>query len=293
MSKVEQNLFSALGRSASVLLSNQINMHLLKYFNTSEILLTVSCMHFLVDTFPDKTSATWHTLSELMHSIVIQSLANYISTGFDPITNLINVLIVMQFMDCIPAVTGWVGKDLQSFNINVTYIFADLLSSQMSENGIPFFGGVLGICLRGQGLFGKTMGYTGMTMLCKFLFSVQGMGELTLSWPVFILYFMSHLSNTFKLDDYYEFGLFKASDAVFSGLASYGVSAQVISMGFIFLLQAQPEDSVWTGICSLVLVNTASSYILDQVNFISNTDPILSALIIVTIVHFAVIVLIK
>ena len=293
-SVTEEKIFAAIGRSASVVLSNQINQHLLQYFSVSEILLMVVCMQAFISSIPSVPgfNASWHLLNDITQSIVIQALANYVSSGQNAVVIVFDLVLVIQVLDWVPAATGWVGKDIESFTTNVTYIFADQLSGLLSSLGVPLFGAALGICMRGQGLLGKTLAYTGVTTLCTFLFtSVAGTGELSLSWPVFVLYFVSEICRSYQFQDFLEFGLFKASDAAFSGLQAFNVGPDVIALGFAILLMVRPTDTVWTGICALVFVNAGASWVLGKINFISSTDPVLAGLVVVTFVHFASIAL--
>ena len=285
----EEKVLSAISRSASVVLSAQINRQLLAYFSATELLLIVLVMHVLfnsIQSVPGFTAA-WNALRELMQSIVIQALANYASTASAPGMSVLHLLAVIEILECLPTLQGWVGQDLDSFTTNVTYIFADQLQAYLLQANIPLLGGVLGICLRGDSLVGKTLAFTGVTTLTACLFSaILGEGELALAWPVMLLYFISEICRTYDFQDFLNFGLFKASDAAFNGLSARGVPPQTIAMGFIFLLTTQPTDTVWTGTCSLVFVQASSVFLLNQINFISNTDPVLAGLCVVTFVYF-------
>lgn len=285
----EEKMLSAISRSAAVVLSTQINRQLLLYFSATELLLIVMCMHVLFHSIQSVPGfgAAWNALRELMQSIVIQALAGYASRGANAPTTILHLLAVIQVLEFLPAVRGWVGRDLDSFTTNVTYIFADQLTAYLEAAGVPLFGAVLGLCLGGQGLLGKTLAYTGVTTLSTCLFSaVLAGGELALAWPVMLLYFISELCRTYDCQDFLDFGLFKASNAAFTGLSARQVPPQTVAMGFVFLLTVQPKDTVWTGVCALVLVQASSVYLMAQINFIANTDPALAGLSIVTFVYF-------
>lgn len=284
-----EKALAAISRSAAVVLSTQINRLLLNYFSSTGLLMIVICLHVLLSVAQVVPGfrAAWGSLQSLMQSIVIQSIANYVSTTPSPVLSVLHILAVIQILECLPELQGWVGQDLDSFTTNVTYIFATQLEAYLEAARLPLFGAVLGICMQGQGLLGKTLAYTGVTTLSNCLFSaVLGGGELALAWPVMLLYFASEVCKTYALQDFLEFGLFKASSAVFDGLSAHRVPPQTIAMGFTFLLTLLPADTVWTGTCALVFVQATSAFLLAQINSIANTDPILAGLCAVTFVYF-------
>ena len=106
-----------------------------------------------------------------------------------------------------------------------------------------------------------------------------------------MLYFVVEISGHYNLDTFVDFGLFKASDAAYNGLLALNAPPQTIAMGFVFLLTSKPRDKIWVGMCTLVFVQASCDWVLHQITFISNTDPILAGLVVVTIVHFAALIL--
>jgi hypothetical protein len=284
-----EKALAAISRSAAVVLSTQINKLLLNYFSPTGLVLIVVCLHVLLSVAQAVPGfcAVWQTLQSLMQSIVIQAVANYISNTSSPVLSVLHILAIIQVLECLPELQGWVGHDLESFTTNVTYVFANQLDSYLQAAHIQLFGAVLGICMKGEGLMGKTLAYTGVTTLSNCLFSaVFGGGELALAWPVMLLYFISEVCKTYEFQDFVEFGLFKASSACFAGLSAHRIPPQTLAMGFTFLLTTMPRDTVWTGTCALVFVQATSSFLLAQIEFIANTDPILAGLCVVTFVYF-------
>ena len=285
----EQKTLGVISKSAAVVLSAQINKYLLRYFSQAEVLLAVVCMHAVVGTIKSVPgfNASWRTLSELVQSIMVQALASYIVTGSDAVT-LIHVLVVVQILESLPELGGWVGEDVESFGTNVTYIFSDQLSELLRSLGVPLFGAVLGLGLGGQGLLGETVSFSSISLINGFLFAAVGGGELALGWPLMILYFADELTGRFRgAHAFVDFGLFKASDAAYRGLRARSVAPQLIAVGFLFLVYIRPRDRVWMGVCMLVVLQAGSDWFLDNTAFISNTDPIMAALVVVTVVHFS------
>ena len=280
-------MLAFLSKSAAVVLSAQINEYLLQRFSTAEVLLAVVGMHTVISTVRGVPgfNASWRTLGELMQSITIQALAAYVLDTQSPATSALHAFLVLQVLECLPALRGWEGEDLDSFRTNVTYIFSEQLSALFERLGVPLFAAVLGLLLKGGGLLGGTLAFASVTVLNAFVFSAIR-GELSLVWPLAVLYFAVQITARFKgAQPLVDFGLFKASDAAYGGLRTRA-TPQAVALGMLLLVNASPKDRVWMGVCLLVLVQAASDWFLEQVNFISATDPVLAALVIVTAVHF-------
>ena len=289
---IEKQALSAISRSAVVILSTQLNIHLLEYFDTFELILILTCMHTLLSTVKTVPgfSASVSVLKELTQSIVIQLVVNYASSSQTYIS-VLNLIIVIIILECLPAINGWLGHDLDSFKTNVTYIFADQISKFLLLIHAPLFGAALGICLRGKGLLGQTLAFTGVNTINSVVFeSIQG-GELSLAWPILLLYFVFELCNSLKGDweQFFDFGLFKASDTAYRQITFYyKIKPTTLAMLLVFLISFKPKDRVWTGLCVLVLVQSLSEWFLKGISLISETDPVLAGLVVVTVVHFLV-----
>ncbi len=145
----------------------------------------------------------------------------------------------------------------------------------------------MGLAFGGKGVFGQTMTLTGVNCVCSAAFGAVSGGELSLAWPVLLLYFVCEVANHFdNAKPFVDYGLYKASDAVFNGVSARGVSSNIVAIAFTFLALVLPSDPVWTGVCVLVLVQASSGWFLNAIKFMSNTDPVLAGLCIVTVVHF-------
>jgi hypothetical protein len=72
------------------------------------------------------------------------------------------------------------------------------------------------------------------------------------------------------------------------GLEGHGcqVAPHIVAIGSAFLCLAAPYDPVWTGVCALVLVQASSNWFLGGIKEVSDTDPVLAGVCIVTVVHF-------
>ena len=292
----EERLLAFISNSAVVVLSSQIKERLLGRFSAPEVLLAVVSLHAMLSTVRGVPgfNASWRTLVRLMQSVAIQALAAYALETPSPATSALHALVVVQVLEFLPAQRGWVGDDLDSFRTNVTYIFADQLSALFARLGVPLFAAVLGLLLKGDrlpgaGLLGGTLAFASVTVLNNFVFAAISGGELSLVWPLAVLYFAVQITRRFQgVQALVDFGLFKASDAAYGGLKARGALPQQVALGLLLLVYASPRqgDPVWLGVCLLVLVQAGSDWFLGQVGFISATDPVLAALVIVTVVHF-------
>jgi len=285
-----EKLLQVISRSATVTLSTRLSQYLMAYFSSAQLLVAVVCIHVLlstVKTVPGFT-AVWDTLKRIVQSVMIRAMVGWVSSPSNMVS-IVHLLITIQFLECVPLINGLVGQDLEAFTINVTYIFSERLTSLFNSANIPLFGATLAITLHGDGLMGKTAMFTGFTALTTYLFNaVMGAGEMSLAWPVVVLYFIADLRGATEFDSFIHLGLIDASDAVYSGLESLGVPPQNIAMLFIFLVNMLPLDRIWTGICALVFVQACSVFGLQQIGFVSGTDPCLAMLSIVTVVYFCV-----
>ena len=286
---VEKQTLSAISRSAVVILSKQLNHHLLLYFDTSELILILTTMHTLLGTIRNVPGFTmsFFTIKELIQSITIQALANYASSP-SVYTSIFNLILLVIILECLPAIKGWLGKDLESFKTNVTYIFADLIGKFLMKIEAPLFGAALGICLKGEGLLGQTLAFTGINTLNSVVFdSIKG-GELSIAWPILLLYFAFQLCSSFDgWEELFDFGLYRASDAAYEKImSSYRVTPTTLAIAFIFLVILLPKDRVGTGVCILIIVQALSEWFLKGIEFISQSDPVLAGLAVITVVHF-------
>lgn len=289
---VEEKMLSSISRSASVIISAQINRQLSAYFSATGLLTVVLCIHVLFNAIPPIPGfrAAWDTVRGLMQSITVQVVAGYTSGSPNPVLSILYILLVTQVLECLPAVPGWVGDDLDSLTTSVTFIFAEQLTGYLSAAGVPLFGAVLGVCLGGRGLLGKTLAYTGVTALTTWLFQAILGGELALAWPIMLLYFAAEVCRAYDVQDFLHFGLYRAGSAAYDGLSAMA-PAKTIAMGFVFLAALQPADTVWTGICALVFVQALSTHLMDQIGFIAAVDPALAGLAVATLVYFGALAL--
>jgi hypothetical protein len=190
-------------------------------------------------------------------------------------------------IECFPAAKGWVGDDLESFTTSVSYIFSDKISTLLTELNIPLFGAALSLCLGGKGLLGRTLAFVGINTLSSLVFEAISGGELSLAWPVTLLYFVHEINTKYDMDTFFSFGLYRASDAIYKSLnGALRLQPAVVFMAFLFLGALFPADPVWSGVCVLVFVQGGSDWFLGNLGIISATDPVLAGLCLVTAVHF-------
>lgn len=288
VSTMQTRIISSISRSAVMVLSTSINRRLSPYFTATELILVLLCIHTLLNTVRTVPgfNASWRTLRDLMQFLMVQSLASYAASGTADYTAALNLILVLVAIECLPAAGGWVGDDLESFTTSVSYIFSDRISAILNSLKIPLFGAGLSLCLGGKGLLGRTLAFVGINTLSSLAFEAISGGELSLAWPVTLLYFVHELSAKYDVDTFFSFGLYRASDAIYAGFSAMGVAPATVFMAFIFLGSLFPSDPVWSGVCVLVFVQGGSDWFLKQLAVISATDPVLGGLCLVTAVHF-------
>ena len=287
VSTMQQRIISSISRSAVMVLSTSLNRHLSPYFSATELILVLLTLHTLLNTVRTVPgfNASWRTLRDLMQFLMVQALASYVASGKD-YTTVLNLILVLVTIECLPAAKGWIGDDLESFTTSVSYIFSDRISAILTSLQIPLFGAALSLCLGGKGLLGRTLAFVGINTLSSLAFEAISGGELSLAWPVTLLYFVHELSARYDVDTFFSFGLYRASDAIYAGFSALGVAPATIFMAFLFLGSLFPADPVWAGVCVLVFVQGGSDWFLGQLAVISATDPVLAGLCLVTAVHF-------
>jgi hypothetical protein len=289
----ETQVLTSLAASATVVLGGQIQGYLQSRFSGPEVLLALGCMHAVIGSIQGVRgfNASWQTLRRLLQSIALQTLAAYVLQSTSPVTLVLHAFLVIQILECVPALAGWAADDLAAFRTNVTYIFADSLSGLFKEAGVPLFAAVLGLCLRG-GFLGAALANASVSTLNSWVLDAISGGELSLVWPLVVITFAVEITGRFKGSQaLVDFGLYKASSSAYEGLKARGLLPEEVALGLLLFVYLKPRDKVWLGLCFLVLTQAASDWFLNQVSFISTTDPVLSALVIVTAVHFATLVL--
>ena len=306
ISNMQQRMIASISKSAVMILSSAFNRRLTSYFTASELLLVLVCMHTILNTIRTVPgfNASWRMLRDMVQFAVVHALASYVS-GSDGSgkgeamhqTAVINLLLVLVILEAVPTaglLQGWVLEDMESLTTSISYIFSDRISTLLEQLHIPLAGAALALCLGGQGasdpLLYRTMTFVGINTLSSIIFDAISGGDLSLIWPLTLLYFIHELSSRFDVDSFFSYGLYNASDAIYNSLSTARkIPASTIAIAFVFLGALFPSDPVWTGISVLVFVQGVSNWFMQQVAFVS-TDPVLAGLCVVTGVHFVSIV---
>ena len=277
---MQQRLIASISRSAVMILSTSLSRKLNPYFSASELVLVLLALHTLLNTIRTVPGfkASWRTLRDLMQFVMVHSLVSYVSSGnCDTYTTILDLILVLVTMECVPGAKGWVGEDMESFTTSVSYIFSDQISALLSKLGIPLFGAALSLCLGGKGLLGRTLAFVGINTLSSLVFEAISGGELSLAWPITLLYFVNEMKSTkCDVDTFFSFGLYRASDAIYRSLDK--LPPAVVFMAFLFLGSLFPSDPVWSGVCVLVFVQGGSDWFLGNLQLIAATDPVLAGL---------------
>ena len=286
MADLQARLMDGISRSSTVVLSRQITLSLQAYFDQSELLLVVLAGHAILRTLPSKLegfNASWVALRGLMQSLSIQLLVSYLTQGQRKDLALFNLVGALLVCECLQRDSQ--QKDLTGFATSVSYIISDQLSLVLSS---PVMGAALGLFFGGEGLVGQTLALTGVNSLCSVAFgSVRAASSLSLVWPVVLLYFVHEAIRRFeKAETLLDYGLYKASDAVYEGLSPSLRANTMALLFFLLILVAPSKDEVWTGVCALALVRAASDWFLNSVAQATQYDAFLGGLCVVTVVHF-------
>ena len=306
MQNMQQRMIASISRSAVMILSSAFNKRLTSYFTASELVLVLASMHTILNTVRTVPgfNTSWRMLRDMVQFAVVHALATYVS-GSDgggraesmqqtAVLNLILVLIILEAIPTAGALQGWVLEeileDMESVTSSVSYIFSDRISALLSNLGIPLAGAGLALCLGGHGksdpLLYRTLAFVGINTLSSLVFEAISGGELSLIWPMALLYFIHELSARFDVDALFSYGLYNASDAIYTSLtAARGLPPSTVAIAFVFLTASFPSDPVWSGVCTLVFVQGISNWFMQQVAFVS-ADPVLAGLCVVTGVHF-------
>jgi hypothetical protein len=279
------DVLTAVGRSAAIILSKQVNRHLTYYFSTAEIILIVTCMHSLMGTINSSGfTGSLHVLHEMVQSLLIQVLATWLGSGHFALFNVLSAILILE---CLPAMKGLAANDISAFQTNVTYIFSDKICYLME--GVPLIG-TLGVLVRGDGLLSRTLLFTGVSTITELAFAiVSGENDLSVAWPIFLLYFVYEILRCLEkaegLEMLFQMGIYKGSSAIYKQIHER-FSALAMSVTFTFLSAVQPRDKVWTGITVLVIVQTISNHVLEAIILLCRTDAVLAGISVVTVIHF-------
>ena len=196
---MQKRIIASISRSSVMVLSTNLSKRLNLYFSASELALVLLALHTLLNnvrTVPG-FNASWKTFRDLVQFVMINTLATYVSSGSrreDDYSTIINLILVIVIMECIPAARGWVGEDMESFTTSVSYIFSDKISNILSRLHITMFGATLAICIGGNGLVERTLAFVGINTLSSLVFESISGGELSLAWPIFLLYFVHDIN---------------------------------------------------------------------------------------------------
>ena len=296
MGDLRARLLDGISRSATVVLSTQISQKLREYLTPSELLAVVLAGHAILCTLPEALegfNAPWRALRSLAQSLSIQLAVAYLTEGQRPDAGLFNLIFALVVAEGLAGERGRLEEDVRDLATGVSYIASDKVSALLTSLGAPLVGVSLGVFFGGQGLLGKTLALTGVNALTTAAFgAVQATSSLALAWPIVLLYFVHEAVGRFeRAEAFLDYGLYKASDAVYAGLSQF-VRVDVLALLFFLLLVVSPaKDEIWTGVCALALVRAASEWVLAGMTQAAKSDLILGGLCVVTMVHFATVFL--
>jgi hypothetical protein len=288
---LERRMFSAIKRSANVIISNQLNTYLSRYFSVIELLLLVFVMHTVFHAMRTVSGfgASWGALRDLTQLIFIRMLLSSVSDSWSPDLAFVNLVALLLIAECVPVARGFVESDIATFKTSVTYLFADRVGMLFEEAKVQWAGSALAIFIGGNlGLLGQSLALTGVNTLCNAAFgAVISSSSLSLAWPLSLLYFVKELAHKYeRATEFFDFGLYKASDVVYSGFVRWGLDSFHMASIFGFLFVLAPKDPIWGGICALVLVQASTEWCLQTISLVAKSDPILAGLGVITVLHF-------
>lgn len=301
--EISSRVLGGISSSATIVLSVQINQYMVRYFSPGEMFLLVVVIHSLLSVLPQSLpgfNASFSTIKGLFQTIVVQMGAGYLTSGYSAVAALFNLSIALLFIESIPlhriswGSGVWMERDIELLNTSLSYIFSGRVSDLLSSLGIPLIGASLGLFFGGGGLFGRTLILTGVNTLCAVSFDAIGGGDLSLAWPLLLLSFVNEVAARIRsVSPFLDYGMYRASNAVYTALADRGLGPDIQSLLFVFVLFAWDglavlrADGVWDGLCVLVLIRAASDWFLESIALATRTDPVVGGLCVVTAVHFA------
>jgi len=314
---IQARLLDGIGRSVTVVLGAQISSFLGRYFSLTEVLLILVVVHSLMSMSYISFGgfrASWLVMKGLVQSILIQLSVSYLTSFGSPVASLLNLLAFLLVAECIPAASGWskasgvewIGEDRALFFTSVSYIFSDEVTVLLTSLHVPLVCASVGLLCGERTLLAQTLILTGINALCQVVFSSVGGVEVSIAWPVILLYFVHEVVGQFEaVQPFMDHGMYKASDAMYAGLVGLGVGPDVIALMFLFLgftaymldmfsswgltrrgAFALSSDELWIGLCALVMVRAASDWFLGCVSLVINSDSVLGGLCVVAAVHF-------
>lgn len=287
---MQTRFIASISRSAMMILSTNLNKRFNPYFSASELIIVFLAIHTLLKSVRNVPgfNASWRTLQDLMQYFMVHTLASYISSGNDgnDHTTILNLILVIITLEFIPAAKGWVGEDLESFTTSVSFIFSDKISDLLTNLHIPLFGATLSLCLEENGLLGRTLAFVGINTFSSLIFEAISGGELSLAWPLTLLYFIHEINSKYDMNTFFTFGLYRVSDAIYASLRSRKIQIETIFMSFLLIGSLCPKDPIWTGVCVLVFIQSGSDWFVGQLGIIYTTDPVLAGLCLITVMHF-------
>lgn len=328
---IQSRLLDSISRTVTVVLGAQVSSFLRKYFTPGEVLLVLVVVHSLMSASYVSAGgfkATWLMLKGLVQSVLIQLSASYLTSFVSPVAGLLNVLAFLLVAECIPAAASWskgvaadsghpsrvewIGDDEKLFVASMSYIFSDEVTGLLALLRVPLVCASAGLLFGGQGLMGRTLVLTSINALCLVVFGLVGGSEVSIAWPVTLLYFSHEVVGQFEaVQPFVDYGMYKASDSVYAGLVGLGVGTNVIAILFLFLafftyvldqlvpvgvfvtwgfrrrpVFALSGDELWLGLCVLVMVRAATDWFLASVSLLIHCDPVLGGLSVVAAVHF-------
>jgi hypothetical protein len=292
---IENRMYDAVRRSATVIVSTQIKKFLGSEFSSPQFIFLLLAMQSILTVFRSLPgfTAPWNTLRSITQNMVVQTSVGYITESWTTELALLNLALALAVIDCVPAFNGWIEKDILTFKTSVTFIFSDKISIVRKELNFSLIAGAfLSACIPpGKwGFFGETLALVGVNLLCEVAFSiVDGGFSMSIIWPVVLLYFVRELSDRYSyFQTYFDFGVYRISDIIYQYLINIpdiSFGNIVIIFGFAFFVA--PDDKLWGGLCALIVVYAWSDWILkDALGDVIKTDPLLAGLVLVTCIYF-------
>jgi hypothetical protein len=292
---IENRMYDAVRRSATVIVSTQIKKTLGSEFSTPQfifLLLAMQSVLTVLRSLPGFT-APWNTLRSITQNMVVQTSVAYITESWTTELALLNLSLALAVIDCIPAFNGWIGQDILTFKTSVTFIFSDKISMSIKDLNVSLLAGAfLSACIPPEkwGFLGETFALVGVNLLCEVAFSiVDGGFSLSIIWPVVLLYFVRELSDRYSyFQTYFDFGVYRISEIIYQYVNTIPeMSFRKITILFGFIFFVAPGDKLWGGLCALIVVYAWSDWILkDVLGDIIKTDPLLAGLVLVTCIYF-------
>jgi hypothetical protein len=293
------DVLACIQQSVTMILSAGLSSSLSRYFQPSELLLVLACLHVALRTAAAQARepleafrASLALLCSVVQFTFVRTLTAFVSGGelagqreAVQQSALVNLTLFLLILEVMPQ-RDWDQDEYSSIVGSISFVFADRISGLLVGLGVPLAGAALALCLQGlvrtDPLLCQTLNFVSISTLNSFAFlAAHGKNtEIALAWPLALLYFIREAGCRYDVSGLLSYGVYSASDAVYGILRASAVSHSTIAITFVFVGALFPSDPVLPSVSVLVFTQGVSNWFAQQAGV---GDPLLAALSVVTV----------